>query len=164
MIITPALVILLILTFIPVFLFVRTIDKRKWLSILVSLVITPIVYFYMLYPFLNILIPFHHQKYFDAAAWHKEPGLRYEMINHITKDSVLYGKSKTEIQALIGEFEWLSWDDSLNQHDNNKWNYGLGLLPGAFNETKECATFIFENDKMVAVEIFTEDIVYEKDE
>lgn len=161
MIVTPALVILLILTFIPVFLFVRTIDKNKWLSLLVSAVLTPIIYFYMLYPFLNIIAPFHHEKYFSAEKWEEKPGLRYEMINHIVKDSVFFGKSKNEVNALLGDYEWLSWNDSLKQHDENKWNYGLGLLPGAMNEEKECATFVFENDTIVAIERYTEKIVYE---
>lgn len=161
MIITPMLVIFMCIVFVLVFLFVRTIDKRKWLSILVSLVLTPIVYFYMLYPFLNIVSSFHHEKYFSAEKWAEKPGLRYEMINHIVTDSVFIGKTKSETEALLGTYEWLSWDDNLKQHDDNKWNYGLGLVPGAFNETKECVTFIFEDNRIVDLERFTEDIVYE---
>lgn len=164
MIVTPALVIFLVLTFIPVLLFVRTIDKRKWLSLLVSVVLTPLIYFYMLYPFLNIIAPFHHEKYFNAEKWEQKPGLRYEMIDHIVNDSVFFGKTKTEVDNLIGTYEWLSWDDNLKQHDENKWNYGLGLLPGAFNEEKECATFIFKNDTLVEIERYKEQIVYEDNE
>lgn len=164
MIVTPTLVILLILTFIPIYLFVKTIDKRKWLNLIVSIVLTPIVYFYMVYPFLNIIVPFHHEKYFNPKAWEKKPGLRYEMINHIQKDSVLFGKTKAEINKLLGTYEWLSWDDSLKQHDDNKWNYGLGLLPGALNEEKECATFIFKNDTLANIERYKEQIVYETNE
>lgn len=161
MIITPMLVIFMCIVFVLVFLFVRTIDKRKWLSLLVSLILTPIVYFYMLYPFLNIVSSFHHEKYFSAEKWSKKPGLRYEMINHIVTDSVFIGKTKAETEALLGAYEWLSWDDNLKQHDDNKWNYGLGLVPGAFNETKECVTFIFEDNRIIDLERFTEDIVYE---
>lgn len=164
MIITPLLIVFMCVVFVLVYLFVRTIDKRKWLNILVSLVLTPIVYFYMLYPFLNIISSFHHEKYFNAEQWSEEPGLRYEMINQMITDSVFIGKSKAETEALLGTYEWLGWDDSLKQHDNNKWNYGLGLIPGAFNETKECVTFVFKDNRVIDLERFTEDIVYEDQE
>ncbi|WP_353778358.1 hypothetical protein [Winogradskyella sp. 3972H.M.0a.05] len=161
MIITPLLVVFLILVFVLVFLFVRTIDKRRWLTFLISLVLTPLVYFYMFYPFLNIITPFHHQKRFNAEAWEAKPGLRYEMIKNMKETDFLIGKSKTEIDSLLGKAEWLSWDEAAKAHDDNKWNYGLGLLPGAFNENKECLTVIFEDNKAVALEQYQEEIVFE---
>lgn len=161
MIITPLLVVFMVLVFILVFLFVKTIDKRKWLTFLVSLALTPLVYFYMFYPFLNIIIPFHHQKHFNTEAWVEKPGLRYEMIKNIKDSKLLIGKNKSEVESLLGTHEWLSWDDAKKQHDTNQWNYGMGLLPGAFNETKECLTVIFNNDKVVELKQFQEQIVFE---
>lgn len=159
--ITPLLVIFMVLVFVLVFLFVRTIDKRKWLTLLVSIALTPVVYFYMFYPFLNIIVPFHHQKYFNAETWNEKPGLRYEMIKDITESELLLGKNKSEIEDLLGTYEWLSWNDALKQHDENKWNYGMGLLPGAFNDDKECLTLVFEDNKVVKLERFQEKIVFE---
>ena len=161
MIITPLLIAFLILVFILVFLFVRTIDKRKWLTLLVSLVLTPLVYFYMFYPFLNIIVPFHHQKYFDSEAWEEKPGLRYEMIGDIKDSNLLIGKTKPEVETLLGTKEWLSWDDAKKAHDENKWNYGMGLLPGAFNESKECLTVVFEEGKVIELQQYQEEIVFE---
>ena len=71
MIITPLLVLFVIIVFILVYLFVSTIDKRKWLTLLVSIVLTPVVYFYLFYPMLNIISNYHHEKYFDdfKRAW-----------------------------------------------------------------------------------------------
>ena len=73
MIITPSIIIFNIIIFILVFLFVKTIDNRKWLSILVSLVLTPIVYFYVFYPILNIFSSYHHEKYFNSEVWIDKP-------------------------------------------------------------------------------------------
>ena len=102
MIITPLIVIFNIIIFILVFLFVKTIDNRKWLSILVSLVLTPIVYFYMFYPILNIFSSYHHQKYFNSEVWIDKPALRYEMTYNILESNTLIGKTKPEIQELLG--------------------------------------------------------------
>ncbi len=85
MIITPLFVIFLIIVFVLLFLFLNTVDKRKWLSALISVVLTPFVYFFMFYPFLNIISSYHHQKYFDSEAWIDQPALRYEMINSTIK-------------------------------------------------------------------------------
>ena len=76
MIITPLLVIFLIVVFILLFLFLNTVDKRKWLSGIISLILTPFVFFFIFYPFLNIISSYHYQKYFDSEAWLEQPALR----------------------------------------------------------------------------------------
>ena len=73
MIITPIFIILISIVFVLVWLFVNTIDKRKWLTFLVSLALTPIAYFYVLYPMINIFSNYHHEKYFNAEAWEEKP-------------------------------------------------------------------------------------------
>ena len=132
MIITPLFVFFLVLVFIAVWLFINTIDKRKWLTFIVSLVLTPIVYFYLFYPMLNIFSAYHHEKYFNAEAWEEQPELRYEMANQILNDSVFIGKKKSDIKALLGKPEWFSWDDTLKINSQDKWNYNMGFKPGAF--------------------------------
>jgi len=161
MIITPLLVVFNIAIFILVYLFVKTIDKRKWLSVIISLVLTPIVYFYVFYPILNIFSSYHHQKYFNSEVWLDEPTLRYEMTNNILKSDTLIGKTKIEIQALLGEREWLSWNDSIKAYDDNLWNYSLGLKPGAMNNKKECMTVVFKDGKVNRIEPYNEEITYE---
>lgn len=164
MIITPILAICFIVIFILVFLFVKTIDKRKWLNILVSLVLTPLVYFYVFYPILNIFSNYHHQKYFNAEIWMEKPGLRYEMTDNILTSDTLIGKSKPEIQQLLGTYEWLSWNDSIKNHDDNLWNYALGLKPGALNNMKECMTIVFKDGKVTDIETYNEEITFDAKE
>lgn len=164
MIITPTVVIFNIVIFALVYLFVKTIDKRKWLNILVALVLTPIVYLYIFYPILNIFSSYHHQKYFNSEAWLEKPNLRYEMTNNILKTDTLIGKTKPEVQKLLGTYEWLSWNDSIKNHDDNLWNYALGQLPGAMNTKKECMTVVFKNEKVAQIETYNEEITYDKKE
>ena len=151
MIITTTFIILMIIVFILVWLFINTIDKQKWLTFLVSLALAPIVYFYVFYPLLNIFSSYHHKKHFNAEAWKESPGLRYEMSDNILNDSVFIGKTKTEIAQLLGKSEWYGWDDTLKTNTPNKWNYNLGLKPGAFNNKQECIEIQFEKNKVKTV-------------
>lgn len=161
MIITPSIVIFNLVIFSLVYVFVRTIDKRKWLNIVVSLVLTPIVYFFVFYPILNIFSSYHHQKHFSSEVWLEKPVLRYEMTNDILKTNALTGKTKPEIQQMLGDYEWLSWNDSIKDFDNNFWNYSLGIKPGAMNTKKEIMTVIFKDDKVANIETYNEEITYE---
>ncbi len=164
MIITPLLVIFMLVVFILLFLFLNTVDKRKWLTVLISIILTPFVYFYMFYPFINIVSNYHHQKYFNSEAWIENPSLRYEMIDNTIKSDTLIGISKDKIKALLGKYEWLSWNDAEKNHDPSKWNYALGIEPGAFNNEKECVEIIFKNDKVVDLEHYQEEITFENEE
>lgn len=164
MIITPLLVVFMVIVFIVLFLFFNTIDRRKWLTFLVSLVFTPIVYFYVFYPFLNIISNFHHQKHFDASAWNEKPALRYEMIDAMIATDTLIGLSKSAIEERLGRFEWLTWDESMKKHDSSRWNYGLGIEPGAFNKSKEALEILFKNDSVVQLTPFQQNISYDSSE
>jgi hypothetical protein len=149
MVLTPFFIIMLLITFVLVWLFVKTIDERKWLNILVSVVLTPVVYFYIFYPLLNIFSSFHHEKHFDAAAWKTKPAMRYEMSNEIVGNDLFKGKTKSEVKALLGTSEWYGWDDSIKANSPDKWNYNLGFKPGAMNLQQECLELIFKNDTVV---------------
>ena len=118
----------------------------------------------LFYPFVNILSNYHHQKYFDSVAWIENPNLRYEMIDSTRDSDTLIGFSKSEIEASLGTFEWLTWDDAKKAHDPNKWNYGLGIEPGAFNDKKECVEIIFNKDNVTEIRQFQEEITFENEE
>ena len=151
MILTPLFVIFFIIVFTLVWLFTNTIDKRKWVSFLLSLILAPLAYFFVFYPVLNIFSNYHHEKYFDAEAWNNKPSLRYEMINQIKNDSLLINKSKKEIQNLLGKSEWYGWNDSIKANSPEQWNYNLGFKPGAFNNSQECIEIIFKNNTVSSI-------------
>ncbi|WP_027137570.1 hypothetical protein [Gaetbulibacter saemankumensis] len=151
MIFKPSLIIILIIVFILVWLFANTIDKRKWLSFLISLVLTPIVYFYVLYPLMNIFSSYHHEKHFNVKNWKNSPALRYEMSHEIIQEELFLGKDKQQIEALLGKSEWYGWDDRIKENSKDIWNYNLGFKPGAFNMNQECLELNFEKNKVVKV-------------
>ena len=150
MIITPLFIIFLIIVFVLVWLFANTIDKRKWVSLLISLALTPIAYFFVFYPILNIFSGYHHEKYFDAEAWKKKPAFRYEMANHL-KSELLIEKSKKEVELLLGESEWFGWNDSIKANSPELWNYNLGFKPGALNDMQECVEIEFKNNIVTTI-------------
>jgi hypothetical protein len=148
MIITTPFVVFLILVFILTWIFANTIDKRKWVSLLISIVATPIVYFYVFYPFINIFFSYHHHKHFDSEAWKRKPALRYEMSTEVVNRNLLLGKTKEEVKQVLGNSEWYSWDDSVKAKSPEMWNYNLGFKPGAFNMTQECLELVFDDNKV----------------
>ena len=154
MIITPLFVIFFIIVFILVWLFANTIDKRKWVSLLISLMLTPLAYFFVFYPVLNIFSGYHHEKYFDAEVWSKKPSFRYEMVNHVKNDSLLIKKSKKEVEALLGQAEWYGWNDSIKANSEEQWNYNLGFKPGALNNMQECIEIKFENNIAHSINLY----------
>jgi len=156
MIVTGLFLIFLVVVFIAVWLFVNTIDSRKWLTFLVSLVLAPIAYFYLFYPMLNIFSSYHHEKYFNAEAWESAPSLRYEMAFQILNDTtgLVIGKNKKEIEALLGQPEWLSWDDNLKANSRDHWNYNMGFKPGAFNTLQECLELHFTNNMVESMRTY----------
>lgn len=157
MIITIALVVLLLITFVLVFMFVKTIDNRLWLTFIVSIVITPLVYFYGVYPMINIFSNYHHEKYFSKELWKDKPALRYELSSNLIASKILIGQTKKEVSYTLGAYEWLSWDVIKKNHNPNKWNYAMGFEPGAFNSKKECLELTFEHNKVVAIKLYKEE-------
>ena len=162
MIYTPLFIIFLIAVFILVWMFTNTIDKRKWLSFLISLALTPVVYFYVFYPLINIFSSYHHEKHFDAEAWKEKPAYRFEMSNEMTKQQFYKGKTKSEVEAILGTSEWYGWDDSIKANSPEKWNYNLGYKPGAFNLTQECLEIEFKNNKVVSVKQYQLETKFEE--
>lgn len=154
MIYTPTLIISCIIIAVLLFLFLNTIDnKRKLLNTVLAIAITPLAYFYIWYPISTIFLPYHHQKQFESNSWNEKPGLRYEMIDNMIATNFLIGKSKDEVAQLLGQVQWLSWNDANKDFDPDVWNYGLGLIPGAFQDIKEDVEITFTNNKVSAVKL-----------
>lgn len=151
MVVTSTFIALILLVFVLVWLFARSIDKRLWVSISIAIVATPFIYFYVFYPFINIFSSYHHKKYFDSENWKEKPALRYEMSENLMNKELLLNKNKQEIHKLLGESEWYGWDDALKANSENIWNYNMGIKPGAFNMTQENLEIVFKDDQVKTV-------------
>lgn len=154
MIPSVTLIVFLLIVFVLVFIFVNTIDKRKWLTFIITVVATPFIYFYGFYPMVNIFSSYHHEKYFDSSSWKNTASLRYEMSDDLLASKELIGRSKDDVTMLLGPYEWLSWNDDLHDKDPDFWNYGLGIEPGAMNDQKDNMLITFKNSQVVAVELY----------
>ena len=154
MILTPIFIILISAVFVLVWLFVKTIDKRKWLTLLVSLALTPIAYFYVLYPMINIFSSYHHEKHFNVEAWEEKRELRFEMLKAIVNDSIFIGKQKNEVELLLGKAEWYGYNDSIKANSPELWNYNLGFKPGALNNMQECIELKFKNNAVISLRTY----------
>jgi len=162
LIFTPILIISCIVIAVLLYLFLNTIDNsRKWLNTILALIITPLAYFYIWYPVSTIFIPYHHHKQFNNEAWSEKPGLRYEMIDHMIETNYLIGKSKEDVAKLLGKVQWLSWNEANKDFDPEVWNYGLGLIPGVFQDTKEDVEITFKNNKVTLVKLSQADYTFE---
>jgi len=160
---TPTLIISCIIIVVVLYLFLNTIDNnKKWLNMLLAIIITPLMYFYIWYPISTIFLPYHHHKQFESKAWNEKPGLRYEMIDQMINDNFLIGKSKEEVSNLLGKVQWLSWNKTTNDFDPNVWNYGLGLIPGAFKNIKEDVEITFKNDKVSLIKLSQSEYSFEE--
>ncbi|WP_248723211.1 hypothetical protein [Seonamhaeicola sp. ML3] len=148
MIIKPLFVILVLVVFVLVWVFANTIDKRKWVSFLIAIVLTPFAYYYILYPVMNIFSSYHHEKYFETTAWKEKPAFRYEMLENLLQDSLLVKKSRQEVELLLGPSEWFGWDDNLKANSEAQWNYNLGVKPGVFNNMQECLEIKFVDNNV----------------
>lgn len=149
MILTIPFTLFFLLVFFLLWKFVKTIDERKWLTFIVSVLFTPLLYFYLFYPLLNIFSSYHHQKHFDTIAWKEVPELRFEMSNQIVDTQLFKDKTKSEVQNSLGTSEWFGWDAHLKENSPEKWNYNLGFKPGAFNTQQECLELVFKNGIVV---------------
>jgi len=154
MVITVGLVISFIIVFILAWLFIKTIGSNKWISLLVSILITPLLYFYLFYPMLNIFTSYHHQKYFNAEDWLEYPELRYEMMDQLNNKNQLIGLSETDIKTQFGAPEWYAQNDTIKANSKALWNYNLGFKPGAFNNKQECLEIQFKDNKVFAVKYY----------
>jgi len=162
LIFTPILIISCIVIAVLLYLFLNTIDNsRKWLNTILALIVTPLAYFYIWYPVSTIFIPYHHHKQFNNEAWSEKPGLRYEMIDHMIETNYLIGKSKEDVAKLLGKVQWLSWNEANKDFDPEVWNYGLGLIPGVFQDTKEDVEITFKNNKVTLVKLSQADYTFE---
>ena len=83
------------------------------------------------------------------------------MIDHMIETNYLNGKSKEDVAKILGKVQWLSWNDANNDFDPDVWNYGLGLIPGVFDDTKEDVEITFKNNKVTLVKLSQAEYTFE---
>jgi len=110
-------------------------------SCVTAFVITPSLFAALILLGLN-LITYYPQDKFDRDRWLADKEKRYELATDIIKSHVLIGKTKAEVEQLLGKE---------NNGQSNNWEYYLGFVPGIGNIDPDVLAIEFKNGKVSAV-------------
>lgn len=121
---------------------IRSDKPRKLTAWLVTFAMMPIVYKLVVVPW-YLGLSFFPSHNFNKEKWHSAAEKRYEMSEDIIDRDILIGKTKTDIQLLLGKAE--------NTSENNQWEYVLGSRPGLFVIYPDILQITFQNEKAVKV-------------
>ena len=116
--------------------------NRKYLAIIPSVVLSPIVYIGLIYLWI-FSISCYPTNDFDKQTWESNPEERYKMSEDIIESKMLIGKTKQEIVELLG--------NDFYSYSENHIAYGLGFVPGLFNIDPDVLDIYFENGKVTKV-------------
>jgi hypothetical protein len=138
---------IIIILGIPIFfiwrrLFRSTVPKQKKLLItwLVTIFSTPVVYGAIV-TILFLISSYYPDHGFNKTDWDNNKDDRYEYANNIIDSKILIGKTKADVQKLLG--------DEGNKQDSDDWFYGLGFTPGSIDP--DSIEIEFKNGKVERV-------------
>lgn len=118
-------------------------DKNiKYLAIIPTIMLTPIVYVGLIY-FWIFSISYYPINHFDKQTWESNPEERYKISENIIESKILIGKTKHEIVLLLG--------NDYYSYSKNHIAYGLGFVPGLFKIDPAVLDVYFENEKVIKV-------------
>ncbi|MEJ5995219.1 hypothetical protein WG904_12390 [Pedobacter sp. Du54] len=115
--------------------------KRKIAIWACTIIGTPILYLFIVWLAIFALSYYPDHK-FDSEKWKNEPESRYELTKSLIGSKLLIGKSKREVEQLLGK----TYD-----FKSNLWIYNVGFVPGLFNIDPDILEISFKNDKVVNV-------------
>lgn len=136
-----------ILISIPVFIGLWLLLKKKHhrlsLTFTGTLVITPIVYVLIISAWV-FFDSYYPTKSFNQISWKSDPMTRYEMTQDLIQSELLIGKSKTEIESILGE--------QSSNFEKDHWRYEIGYVPSLLNIDPSMLDIYFVDDIVVKVD------------
>lgn len=123
--------------------FIKVDRIRKIASWVATLIATPLIYIGMIV-LLFFSMSYYPKHDFDKEKWFTDEEKRYEMSDDIIESNMLIGKTKTEIQQILG--------DGYNTEQSDDWYYNLGYRPGFANIDTDVLYIEFKNCKVIRVE------------
>lgn len=121
---------------------IRSDKPRKLTSWLATFAMMPVSYKVIIVPW-YLGLSFFPSRHFNKEKWHSAAEKRYEMSEDIIDRDILIGKTKADIQLLLGKAENLS--------ENSEWEYILGSRPGFFVIYPDLLRITFKDGKAVKV-------------
>lgn len=117
-------------------------QKTRKIVILGSTIIgTPVLYVTIIWS-IFVLATYYPKHEFDSEKWKNEKRIRYELTNDLITSELLLGKSKKEVEQLLGE---------TSKFERNEWVYDVGFIPGMFNIDIDIIEISFKNNKVTNV-------------
>ena len=120
------------------------------LSLLSTLILTPIVYYFLIISFFSILFyEYHPESKFDSIKWSENRNDRHEMRKDIIESGILLGKTKTELVELLGK---PNNNFKISNDTLQNWIYNLGNEGHGFGWKFHNLNLYFKNGEVVKVE------------
>jgi hypothetical protein len=123
--------------------FIKADRTRKLATWTVTIVSTPLIYAGLIILWV-LSMSYHPDHHFDKEKWFNDKEKRYELSEDIIDSEMLIGKTKTEVQQLLGNED--------NTKGSNSWSYYLGFRPGFFTMDPDVLDIEFKHGKVVNVE------------
>ncbi|MCL2720954.1 MAG: hypothetical protein FWD47_06395 [Treponema sp.] len=117
--------------------------NRKYITLIPTVIITPIIYFIIILLWISI-ISYYPKEEFTIYKWHENIHERYRMSKHLIKNDTLIGKTKDEVTEILGY--------DFYETGNNSIGYYLGHVPGLINIDPDILVIYFENGIVIKVE------------
>ncbi len=104
-----------------------------------------IVFFFSVAVVVSLFLIDAFEEPFHQELWHKNPELRYKMLDDILENRRFIGQSKNDVVKTLGK------PDKIQGSDNDIFIYQLGKAP-SFMASEEAQLFlIIENDTVVKI-------------
>ena len=116
--------------------------SRKFMAIIPTLFMSPIIYAGIIY-FWIFSVSYYPSNEFNKQEWETNIEERYKMSADIIKSKILIGKTQKEIIELLGK--------DFYAYNKNHIAYNLGFVPGLFNIDPDVLDIHFEKGKVIKV-------------
>jgi hypothetical protein len=107
-----------------------------------TIAVAPIIYFLivLIFVFSSLYYPSHD---FNKQKWISDTEKRYELSEDIIESKILIGKTKSQVEEMLGKSDGWTEEDI--------WCYYLGYKPSLFGIDPDYLKIEFKNNKVVKV-------------
>jgi amino acid transporter len=107
-----------------------------------TIILTPIIYVGL------VIISMFYMSYyptrdFNEATWHADKEKRYEMTADLIESEMLIGKTKDEVEKILG--------NDFYRYDKDHWVYDVGFVPGLMNIDPDFLHVYFKDKRVEKV-------------
>ena len=117
-------------------------NNRKFIAIIPTIVLSPIIYFGLVMIWI-FSVSYYPTNNFDQNEWNSNIEERYKMSEDIIESEMLIGKTRDDVINILG--------NNYSTNNENRLSYELGFVPGLFNIDPAYLNIIFKNGKVISV-------------